>query len=58
MNRRYAALKPFDTIDKADLTLMHDQFDGIKIVPAGKASDKVENSVDGRVSATANGTGK
>jgi hypothetical protein len=58
MNRRHAVLKPFDTVDKADLHLVHDQFDGVKVPSAGKASDKIVSGMDGRVQATAYGAGK
>jgi hypothetical protein len=53
MDRRHAVLKPFDTVDKAGLHLKHDQFDGVKIPSAGKASDKIAGGMDGRVQATA-----
>jgi len=49
MNSEHAALKPFDTVDKADLQLVHDQFDGVEVPPAGKASDKIVTGIDGRV---------
>lgn len=57
MDRRHAVLQPFDAVDKAGLHLKHDQFDGVKIPSAGKASDKIVSSVDGRVQATAYGAG-
>ncbi len=58
MNRRHAVLQPFDTIDKADLKLVHGKFDGIKIPWAGKASDKIVSGVDGRFRSAAYGAGK
>ena len=56
--RRHAVLKPFDTVDKADIKLVHDQFDGVKVPLAGKASGKIVTGIDGRVQTTAYGAGK
>lgn len=55
---RYPVFKPFDTIDKADLKLVHDKFDGIKILPAGKASCKIMSGIDASVKTAAYGAGK
>jgi len=50
--------KPFDTIDKADVELVHDKFDGIKILSAWKASGKIMRGIDGSFKTTAYGAGK
>jgi hypothetical protein len=42
----YAVFKPPDGVDKADLALMHDQFDGVKILSALKAPGKIVSGID------------
>nr|WP_054701832.1 hypothetical protein [Desulfosarcina cetonica] len=58
MRRRHAALQPFDTVDKADLQLVHDQFDGVEVPSARKASGKIVTGIDGCVRSTAYGADK
>jgi len=42
----YAVFKAPDGVDKADLPLMHDQFDGVKILSALKALGKIVSGID------------
>ena len=42
----YSFFKPLDAVDKVDLQLAHDQFDGVKILLAGEAPGKVMSAID------------
>lgn len=55
---RCAAFQPFDAIDKVDLKLVHDKFNGVKFLPARSASCKIVNGIDGSVKTAAYGAGK
>ena len=44
-SRLYAVFKPPDAVKKADLPLMHDQFDRIKIFSAVKAPGKIVSGI-------------
>ena len=54
----YAFFKPPDAIDKADLPLMHNQFDGIKILLAVKAPGKIMSGIDRGIKTAAYRAGK
>ena len=56
--RLHAFFKPLDAVDKADLQLVHDQFDRVKILLAGKAPGKIMSGIEGSVKTAAYGTGK
>jgi hypothetical protein len=49
----YAVFKPPDAVDKADLLLMHDQFNGVKILLTCKAPGEIVICIDGGVKAAA-----
>ena len=53
-----AFFKPLDAVDKIDLKLVHNQFDGVKILPAGKAPGKIMSGIDGSVKTAAYRAGK
>jgi len=54
----YALFKPSDAVDEADLQMMHDQFDRIKILSAVKAPGKIVSGIDRGVKTAAYRTGK
>ena len=54
----YAVFKPPDAVDKADLQMMHDQFDRIKILSAVKAPGKIVSGIDRGVKTAAYRAGK
>ncbi len=59
MNRLTAvSLEPFVTVDKTGMPLMHHAFNGIKILPAFKASGQIVFGIDGGVDTVAHRAGK
>ena len=53
-----ALFEPFDTVDKVDLQLMHNDFNGIKILSTVKAAGQIMLSIDGCIRTVAHRTGK
>ena len=56
--RWYAAFQPLDAVYKADMQMVHDQFDRVEVFTAGKAPGKIMRRIDRGVKTAAYRTGK